>query len=347
MTAISDRYGGRDESGWLMNLAPRLALEMPPARLGAVLSYEPTLVAYSAAASDPTWALRHQGSLALSMGVDGGNRLSASLSHQRSVESVFAEQEGLTEHVASQASLGVGLVSPERGNLGLNVYARAVQFPDPVLRQGDHTALGAEASLNARLLLRTTSGIVGRYEVRRFEDAPGGKRDVRHGFVGTSLQAQLIPHVALRIEGGPAWRWDPEPHSDLAINVAADFQVGYRVRGTLHAGTRTDDALWRRNTRVRLASAGGQVTTMIREGMDLAGGLAWVGASYPVWEQPTFTTPATERDDNTWRASGQLSFHPRETFRLATGYAHSWRSSSFPGKSWRENRWTFSAYYNF
>lgn len=355
--AVSDRFGGDDQPGWLLQIAPRLHLERPPARFSGWLAYEPALQARAGLStnrsdtpsrdgSEAETKIQHQGSAGFAIGDDAGTRGSAQAKRSVTLDQVRSEEVGLVEHVETAAEAALEWISPDRGTLGLRAGGTRVQYPLEGLRAADFDRVKGTLDATARFHLRMSGSVelsATRTTYRHLLDEDGDRREVDTFGAVAFVEAQPLPSLSVRAGAGPVLRRDPDTTLDVPVTAGVTADVRRRYRASLDVGTGLEDSLWRGSRYVRVVHSRARLGAELARRIDLGlfGGLAL--ADYPSREV-TGSGEETDRNDLTWGAGAEFSWHPGGQFRTALSVSHMERRSSFPGYAWKENRCVLSAF---
>ncbi len=356
----SDQFAGRDQAGWLVTVAPRFAIERPPARLGLWLRWEPSLLLREAGAftgadndfdgkADESTSFVNQGSLGLRAGADSGPRLTVEGRSAHRTEAVFADQRGLTDHVETGGIATVALVAPQRAHMAASAAYSQVEFSrdetNP-LYGANHTRMSGTFDADTRVLLRTTVGVRAAVSRAEYPEPPEARpteemaRTIDTAGAALTIGAQVSPSLRVDLEAGAAQRSEqgyvrvlanpneivPYDETTLYTPVHArlTMDVKRRARLELAGGTTVQDSLWRGNHWVRVHSGDLRAGTPIVSGLDLGAHAGVSIASYPEKEYPDAagqaTGPLAQRVDTTFTGGASLSYHPSSRMRLAVAY---------------------------
>lgn len=363
--AVSDRLAGGKQPGWLLQVAPRLLLERPPARLSGWLAYEPTLQTHAglpprtsspfdleqrgrhgANPSEPETKLQHQGSAGFAVGDGFGPRGSAQAKRSITLDQLRSEEDGLVEHHETAGEAALEWISPDRGSLGLHAGASRVRYPLEGMRTADFDRVNGSFDTTARFHLRMTGSMhltASRTTYRYAIEDDGERREVDTLGATAFFEAQPLPALAVRAGGGPTIRRDPESTFDFPVTAGMTADIRRRYRASLDVGMGLEDSLWRSNRYVRVIHSRARVGAELPRQLDLGlfAGLAL--ADYPNLET-TRAGGIADRNDLTWGAGTEVSCQPGGRFRATLSLSHMERRSTFPGYEWEENRCVLSAF---
>lgn len=349
--AVSDRYAGADEPGWLLEVAPRLMLERPPSRLSGWLAYEPAVRARAGipprdGVNDPGAEIHHQGSVGFAVGDGIGARVSAEGRHRITLDQLHSEQTGLVEHVQTEGEAAAEWVSPDRGTIEAHAGVMRVRYPFEGLRTADLDRFDGSFEATARFHLRMTgalrlAGSQTQYRLARNED--GSRREVQTVTASAHLQAQPMPALSVRLAGGPGIRRDPRTTFDFPITAGVTADVRRRFRVSLDGGAALEDSLWRSNDYLRVYHSRAHAAANLHSDVNLGLFAGVAIADYPE-EELSSAGVLERRNDLTWGTGTEISSRLGGRLRATLSLSHTERRSTFPEYEWEENRCVLSAF---
>lgn len=363
--AVSDRYAGGKQPGWLLQVAPRLLLERPPARLSGWLAWEPALQArgglpartespfdleqrgrHGARPSEPETTVHQQGSAGIAIGEGAGARASAQARRSVTLDQFRSEEDGLVEHIETAGDAALEWIAPDRGTIGLRAGATRARYPLNAIRTADFDRVNGSLDTTARFHLRMTGTLrvaASRTTYRYAFEDDGERREVKTLGANAFVEAQPLPALAVRAGAGPTVRQDPETTIDIPLTAGVTADLLRRYRASLDVGTGLEDSLWRSNRYVRVTHSRARVGAELPRQVDLGLFAGIAAADYPSSET-TRSGATADRNDLTWGAGAEVSCQPRGRFRATLSVSHMERRSTFPGYEWEENRCVLSGF---